>query len=329
MALSIHRSLTPFTVRNPSSASLMPGAHHLKEMPPDGAEGRVGGPPGALYLAHVNAYAPAPRGSTHSRGMVSPFPMHYNRSMRQEFDEDRDIIRAVFSDKPVVRTEEHAFGGQRHVAHFDADGEMVFLEVHGYSKIAEAAKDGTTTRAKYKADPTALELLGHVDWEATDARNLELVAKGEKVVRLGEMTIRELQSPDQHLFAKQLPLGEQFTLGIANGPWSTSQLAGFALLSSREGEEPTFCWEWFEPNGPTRATKLQETGELDVQIGCFDGSWLIVRTEFLTDVSLRVKRMDGSSPTEFDWRVLIRRGSWVEWPILKNGCVIAPCSALP
>ena len=61
----------------------------------------------------------------------------------------------------------------------------------------------------------------------------------------------------------------------------------------------------------------------------FDPPWQIVRTEFFTDVSLRVKRMDGSSPTEFDWRVLIRRGSWVEWPILKNGCVIAPCSGLP
>lgn len=33
VALSIHRSLTPFTVRNPSSVSLMAEAHHFKEMP--------------------------------------------------------------------------------------------------------------------------------------------------------------------------------------------------------------------------------------------------------------------------------------------------------
>jgi len=232
-------------------------------------------------------------------------------------------MRTVFSDEPVARTEEHEYKGQRHVAQFDAKGEMVSLEIHGYSKLAEAHAVGSSTRKEFHADPAALELLGHVEWQASDARSSEVLAEGRKSVRLGEMSIMELQAPDQHLFTKQMPLDEQFTFGIAHGLWPTSELAGFALQGLREGEARTFCWEWFEPSGPSRATKLQETGELEVQTGCFDGSWQIVRTEFLSDVSLRVKIMDESPPSQFDWRVLIRKGSWVEWPRLEGGNVVA------
>lgn len=85
---------------------------------------------------------------------------------------------------------------------------------------------------------------------------------------------------------------------------------------------PTFSWEWFTVNGSREyAAKIQEGGRLRIGVERGRSGWEIGYTEFLTDVSLRMKAQDEGGPFEATrsewgprWRIRIIKGSRVAWP---------------
>ncbi|MGI8924144.1 MAG: hypothetical protein ACR2HJ_08935 [Fimbriimonadales bacterium] len=71
--------------------------------------------------------------------------------------------------------------------------------------------------------------------------------------------------------------------------------------------------------------KLQESGELGIVMANSGGASEMIRTEFLTDISIRVARFPKDLVEMYiaDWRVRIAKGSVVTWPSLINGKVLA------
>jgi len=150
------------------------------------------------------------------------------------------------------------------------------------------------------------QVVGHVAWTITDEAGTNL-GSGEKDVKLGDMKIDRMTGREVGaLTSVEFPLTPPFSMSLSQ---SEDARQGFGFTARRE-DQPTFGWDWFTVSG-NRATKLQESGELAIE---FEGN-RISRTEFLTDVSLRVTRMDTSSdPLRPQWRVLIQKGSHVSWP---------------
>jgi len=71
------------------------------------------------------------------------------------------------------------------------------------------------------------------------------------------------------------------------------------------------------------ATKLQETGELNFDAKKVDSRWEISRTDFLTDVTFRVKLYETDGHKSYPkWRITILKGSYVSWPSLVGDTVI-------
>ncbi len=244
--------------------------------------------------------------------------------MRHEHDVEADIHRTIFSDEPIVRTFEHELLGARHVVHLDANGQIVQTEVYGLSKMNE--RQAQTVRKEFKAEVGRTEIIGSLDWTITECATGTILAQGRTEPALGEVSINTLEGPDGILAMKQFPLTDGFTFGVSTGLTDNMGLIGFALVARRT-DERSFCWEWFNVDNERHAKKIQETGELAVVTDNPNGQWQIVRTEFLTDVSIRVmqRQEDGSGEDGPDmtptWRVLVRRGSWVNWPSLVNGVV--------
>lgn len=240
--------------------------------------------------------------------------------MRQEFDEEADLARTVVSDKPIVGSREFMDGPIRHVMYFDANDELVQIEVYGYSKAKQRAEQ--TVRREFHADSARDEVIGDLGWSITETAGGTVLAEGRKDVRLGEMSIHTIQEPDKTLATKQLPLTEEFVFGVVTSLSTDSYVGGFALKADRTDIQ-TFCWDWFNVDGFKHATKLQEGGELRIGVSNPNSQWQIVRTEFLTDVSLRVFKPGDEIPLKPSWRLLVRKGSWVDWPCLVDDVVVA------
>jgi hypothetical protein len=248
----------------------------------------------------------------------------YNQSVRQEHDAERDIMFVIYSENAVVDTQEHDVGPAKHILHFDADGGLVRTEVHGFSKGLEQAQEraARTVRTEFKAEPSATEVLGEIDWELSDGKTGEVMRNGRKAAVLAEVTLELLEAPDGRQATIHFPLTEHFRFGIASSISVTANISGFALQAMRD-DEKTFCWDWFNVDSLTHATKIQESGELAIVIAGEAAQWQIVRTEFRTDVSIRVARFgEGNDPRKPEWRVLIRKGSVVNWPRLVDGQLV-------
>ena len=72
-----------------------------------------------------------------------------------------------------------------------------------------------------------------------------------------------------------------------------------------------------------RAAKIQESGELGIDVLPVGSEWEITRTEFLTDISFRVARLSIDPPELPSWRVFVLKGSTIAWPSLINGEVVS------
>jgi hypothetical protein len=82
-------------------------------------------------------------------------------------------------------------------------------------------------------------------------------------------------------------------------------------------------WEAFNVDGEHHATKLQESGELAIDIKKITSHWEITRTEFLSDVTLRAfSRGPIASVDKPKWRVTFLKGSYVNWPSLIGRTVV-------
>ena len=76
-----------------------------------------------------------------------------------------------------------------------------------------------------------------------------------------------------------------------------------------DGSKQTWRLEWFNVQDRKHAVKLQEGGELVIDLKV-NGDWEITKTEFTSDVSLRIIRMGVDPPgSPLYWRINISKGS--------------------
>ncbi len=160
--------------------------------------------------------------------------------------------------------------------------------------------------------------IGSLKWAIYDTAAKELLSSGEKTLQISDVKIE----PVEDFFDKQIDLDGFFTFSLADAAdiLETPDCNGFGLSGHHAGYK-SFAWEWFEVDKFGHANKLQESGEL-----CFDtkptpNGTEIHRMEFLTDVSIRISRMDGKVSTGPAWRINIFKGSVICWPTLVDGDV--------
>jgi hypothetical protein len=158
---------------------------------------------------------------------------------------------------------------------------------------------------------------GHIAWRITDTRTSKKISEGKRVLHLRDFKIK----PINGLTSKAIALGAHFLLDYAEATSMTLGETGFGITAERD-DLPTFCWEWFTVRNPTLATKLQETGELGIRYGKTGVGYELVRMEFRTDVSLRVNPDTDAPEAAPRWRVLILKGSVINWPSLVKGKVV-------
>lgn len=133
---------------------------------------------------------------------------------------------------------------------------------------------------------------------------------------------------ERSIYRKRIHLDGGFYLELVDRPtrkrWA---LTSFALTADHE-TVPSHSLEWFRVGDDgERATKLQEEGELGVRLERGrSGDWEVARTEFLTDVSLRVDPKEGAGWRESEprWRVRISEGSHIDWPPVDEVAGSAP-----
>lgn len=126
--------------------------------------------------------------------------------------------------------------------------------------------------------------------------------------------------------SKRVRLGADFWLVLPEHP-GPGRPSGTALQATREGHQ-TFGWEWFDldESGAT-ATKRQESGTPGMEWALNrDGYQEVVRTVFVSDVSLRGMAATGSARREPVWRVRVRvlAGSVIRWPQAADGIRLVP-----
>jgi hypothetical protein len=196
---------------------------------------------------------------------------------------------------------------------------------------------GTSKAVAIKSDSTVdpATQIGWLKWEASECSSGMILASGEGPLLLRDLQVTErplvslpnLPIPstmkDTRLVQKRIKLNDEFDFGMAEYPTPISgQKSGFGITATRKGTA-SFSWEWFTVSDINYAVKLQEKGELAINLKEVDGAWEVKRTEFLTDVSLRIMRMMVDPPgSPAYWRIKIFAGSNITWPSLINGEVV-------
>lgn len=157
--------------------------------------------------------------------------------------------------------------------------------------------------------------LGRVDWAVVESASGREVAGGVLELAPDSFGVNDhLTSENVLYYRKSVCLNGPFSFCIDEHPGKIAgDVKGFGMKAERD-DVHSFSWEWFNVTGPTEAVKLQEEGRLAIEIGQAPKGWEVLRTEFLTDVSLRITRFDGDPIMEPSTRILIRRGSWIAWP---------------
>jgi TonB family protein len=167
------------------------------------------------------------------------------------------------------------------------------------------------------------KVIGSLKWEIKEEMTGKTIASGDAPVYLKDVAIDEAQNPTRRQTPKRIQLTNEFTLDMAEFPSaSLAEKTGFGLAARHENMR-SFSFEWFNVMDSKRAVKLQEAGELGIDLKQVGTGWEVTRTEFTTDVSLRILRMGvdpaGGPPY---WRVNILKGSNITWPSLVNRTVV-------
>ncbi len=171
------------------------------------------------------------------------------------------------------------------------------------------------------------KIIGKVKWLIQENATLTLVGKGEKEIRLKDVTIVPMGSIGGlgQLQVRSLNLSDGFRLQLVTSNFAAAlepKDRGFGMVAEHANID-TFCWEWFNITAPDRATKKQESGELGIVTRGAGVDWMVSRTEFLTEVSFRVEKSELIPKTRAPfWRVRIFKGSHIQWPMLVNGKVV-------
>lgn len=157
--------------------------------------------------------------------------------------------------------------------------------------------------------------LGCLHWSVIETATGDILGSGRNGLDADDIELTEHRTAENLVyFRKRICLTGPFHFSIDEHPGRTrEEVQGFGLRAVKE-DHNTFSWEWFTIDGPDGATKLQEDGKLRIQIEQAARGWEVLRTDFLTDVSLRITRFDGDPSKEPSWRVTIHRDSWIAWP---------------
>lgn len=165
--------------------------------------------------------------------------------------------------------------------------------------------------------------IGHLSWEITETTSGKILGKGSRSVKANEV---QVISKDSGYLEQRIPLSDAFYVKL-NAGRNEEPFIGFGMAAGKD-DERTFCWEWFEVTAANRARKLQESGELEFQTERIGGFWEVVRTRFLSDVSMRVIEWSNRSGTDPTWRVRILKDSEIEWLTLAGGRVVLARDAI-
>jgi len=159
---------------------------------------------------------------------------------------------------------------------------------------------------------------GVVDWAVIETVTGKVLGEGQLDLSTSEVLIDKHYTAEQVMYyRKRVCLFDSFSIAFDEHPGkSADDVKGFGFTASNEGQN-TYSWEWFNVVSPTEAVKLQEEGTLAIEIAQVACGWEVVRTEFLTDASLRLTRFFGDPSQEPYWRVTIKKGSWISWPSVE------------
>jgi TonB family protein len=162
-------------------------------------------------------------------------------------------------------------------------------------------------------------VIGTLKWEIREEGTGQVLARGDGPVHLKDVAVRGAgrQTP------KTIQLTKEFIIELAEAPSaSIPEKTGFGLVA-RNTDIQSFSWEWFTIQDSRNAIKLQESGQLAIELKQVGTGWEVTKTEFMTDVSLRIIRMGtdppGSPPY---WRINISKGSSITWPSIVSGKVV-------
>ena len=159
------------------------------------------------------------------------------------------------------------------------------------------------------------EAMGRVEFTVYEPNSGREIESGGIDVGGEDILVEEHLSSDNLIYyRKSIRLAGGYRFAMDEHPDRTPEgLKGFAMMALNDAVQTT-SWEWFNVASDCEATKLQEGGRLAIKIGQSSCGWEVIRTEFLTDVSLRLTRYFGDPMEEPFWRTTIRQGSWVAWP---------------
>jgi hypothetical protein len=156
------------------------------------------------------------------------------------------------------------------------------------------------------------KIAGKINWIAREAATGKTIDSGAMMIHVRDIKV-ERKGNEIPFFSKRIDLNRDFYFEKTEFPVTAlNDLEGFGLVIEHRSLR-TFCWEWFN----------QETGELTFDAKKVGSRWEISRTDFLTDVTFRVKlyETDGYE-SDPKWRITILKGSYVNWPSLVGDTVI-------
>ncbi len=154
-------------------------------------------------------------------------------------------------------------------------------------------------------------VIGFAVWSIVETDSGRTIGEGTEEFVWEDLLVNTFDTDIGRMQRLELRLTPPFRFGLARSlSGGEKSLSGFGLTADRE-DERTFSWEWFNLRSSAEAWKLQEAGRLGLKTVKHEGIEELVRTEFLTDVSLRVVRFAAAMDMEPKWRVNISKDSWV------------------
>ena len=139
------------------------------------------------------------------------------------------------------------------------------------------------------------------------------MGRGRKQIVPSDIGVERIDGNSGSMQILNLELSDSFVFGLARSVAPREELTGFGF-TAKKTDAPTFSWEWFRIEKPGEAVKLQEKGRLALEVIQNQDTAEVVRTEFLTDVSLRIMRFPWVIPFYPHYRISILEGSWIRWP---------------
>jgi hypothetical protein len=146
-----------------------------------------------------------------------------------------------------------------------------------------------------------------------------LESSGRRLMSLAEIdrsdndTVVIEHSQHPLVLNKELRLGNGFAVGLSDHREARITGIGFWLrrtpspmeLNSDEG----FSWEWFDQSKGAIFEKRKSSGRIVLGTKSIEGHELVVRVEFLDDITFQINTDARPSPGKYTHEIVIRKGS--------------------